>query len=167
MLLIVAFVILFGVGLAFGFYFSQVNSGEARLNNIAREIKSGGMTVRLDKWLWAARFFKTRSLASTAIKGGKVSVNNQHPKPGRELIVGDTLTIRQGQELKTIIVHALSAQRGPASVAQLLYEETAESIQTREKEKSLQQMAAAQRPRGEGRPTKKARRLIHRFVRSD
>ena len=124
------------------------------------------MTIRLDKWLWAARFFKTRSLASNAIKGGKVSLNKQNPKPGRELAVGDTLTIRQGQELKTIIIKMLADKRGPASVAQQLYEETTESIQAREKEGELRKLGAAQRPRGEGRPTKRARRLIHRFIRS-
>lgn len=125
------------------------------------------MTIRLDKWLWAARFFKTRSLANKNIKGGKITVNNQHPKTGRELSVGDTISIRQGHELKTVVVRALSSQRGPASAAQLLYEETEESIQTREKEKGLRQMATAQRPRGEGRPTKRSRRLIHRFTRED
>lgn len=123
--------------------------------------------VRLDKWLWAARFFKTRSLALTAINGGKVSVNGQHPKAGRELAVGDTLTIRQGQEIKTVTVQALAAQRGPAVAAQQLYEETLESIQQREKERELRQFSLAQRPRGEGRPTKRQRRQIHRFTRSD
>jgi ribosome-associated heat shock protein Hsp15 len=120
--------------------------------------------VRLDKWLWAARFFKTRSLALTAIKGGKVSVNGQHAKPGRELIIGDTLTIRQGQEIKTIIVQALAAQRGPAVVAQQLYAETPESIAQRQKERELRQYSSALRPRGKGRPTKRQRRQIHRFT---
>ena len=125
------------------------------------------MTVRLDKWLWAARFFKTRSLASDAIKGGKVTVNGFHKKPGHSLLVGDELIVRQSQELKTIIVCDLSIKRGPASVAQLLYEETIESQQRREKEKQLRQLSAAQRPRGDGRPTKRARRLIHRFTGPD
>lgn len=122
--------------------------------------------VRLDKWLWAARFFKTRSLAMTAIKGGKISVNGQHPKPGRELAIDDTLTIRQGQDIKTVIVQALAAQRGPAIIAQQLYEETQESVRRREKERELRQFSLAQRPRGEGRPTKRQRRQIHRFTRS-
>ena len=123
--------------------------------------------VRLDKWLWAARFFKTRSLASDAIKGGKVAVNGQRAKPGRELVVGDKIIVRQGYDEKTVTVRALSGQRGPTSVAQQLYEETAESIQTREKEKGLRQIAAVQRPRGEGRPTKRERRQIHRFTRNE
>ncbi len=125
------------------------------------------MTVRLDKWLWAARFFKTRSLACNAVKGGKISVNGKRTKPGYEVVVGDVLAIRQGYELKTIVVNDLSIRRGPASVAQQLYEETTESQQRREKERQLRQLSAAQRPRGEGRPTKRARRLIHRFTDPD
>ena len=125
------------------------------------------MTVRLDKWLWAARFFKTRSLACEAIKGGKIAVNGLRSKPGHSLLVGDELSVRQGHELKTIIVCDLSSQRGPASTAQLLYEETIDSQQRREKEKQLRQLGAAQRPRGEGRPTKRARRQIHRFTDSN
>lgn len=122
--------------------------------------------VRLDKWLWAARFFKTRSLAITAIKGGKITVNGQQAKPAREIMVGDLLTIRQGQDRKSVFVLALSAQRGPATVAQTLYEETAESVEQRNREKTLRQLAGIQRPRGEGRPTKRQRRQIHRFTRS-
>jgi len=122
--------------------------------------------VRLDKWLWAARFFKTRSLAVNAIKGGKISVNGQHAKPGREINIGTTLTIRQGFDVKTVIVLSLALQRGPASVAQQLYEESVESIEQRQKEKTLRTLSTAQRPRGEGRPTKRQRRQIHRFTRS-
>ena len=123
--------------------------------------------VRIDKWLWAARFFKTRSLASEAIKGGKVSVNNHRAKPSRDLELGDVLILRQGFDEKTVVVRALSAKRGPASVAQQLYQETKESIEKREKEKELRQLSAAQRPHGEGRPSKRERRLIHRFTRPD
>lgn len=122
------------------------------------------MTVRLDKWLWAARFYKTRSIACDAVKGGKVSVNGLRTKPGHGLLVGDELSVRQGHEQKIIIVHALADHRGPASVAQQLYEETPESQQRREKEKQLRQLSASQRPRGEGRPTKRARRQIHKFT---
>ncbi len=124
-------------------------------------------TVRIDKWLWAARFYKTRSLASEAIKGGKVFVNGQRSKPSRELDIGDQLVLRQGYEEKTVVVLALSGQRGPASVAQQLYRETPESIEKRDKEKELRRLAAVQRPLGEGRPTKRSRRQIHRFTRSE
>jgi ribosome-associated heat shock protein Hsp15 len=123
--------------------------------------------VRIDKWLWAARFYKTRSLASEAIKGGKVSVNHHRTKPSRELEVDDILILRQGYDEKTVIVQALSDKRGPASVAQQLYSETSDSIQKREKEKELRKLAAVQRPHGEGRPTKRSRRQIHRFTRSE
>jgi ribosome-associated heat shock protein Hsp15 len=120
--------------------------------------------IRLDKWLWAARFFKTRALATTAINGGKVSVNGARVKPSREVHLNDELHIRQGSSEKIVHVRGLSGRRGPAPQAQTLYEETAESIVAREKEKELHQLAAAQRPRGEGRPTKRERRQIHRFV---
>ncbi|MCF6336430.1 MAG: hypothetical protein L3J84_00555 [Gammaproteobacteria bacterium] len=123
--------------------------------------------TRIDKWLWAARFYKTRSLASEAIKGGKVSVNSHRAKPSREVGLGDTLVLRQGFDEKTIIVQALSGKRGPAVVAQQLYRETEDSIQKREKEKELRKLAAVQRPHGEGRPTKRSRRQIHRFTRSE
>jgi len=122
--------------------------------------------IRLDRWLWSARFFKTRSLAITAIKGGKVSVNDQHAKPAREITIGDTLTIRQGHDLKTVLVRALSSQRGPATIAQQLYEETGESIERRNREKQLRSFAGSHRDRGSGRPTKRQRRQIHRFIRS-
>lgn len=120
--------------------------------------------IRLDKWLWAARFFKTRALATAAINGGKVSVNGARVKPSREVHLNDELHIRQGSSEKTVHVRGLSEHRGPAPQAQALYEETPESIAAREKEKELHQLAAAQRPRGEGRPTKRERRQIHRFV---
>ncbi|MCF6256854.1 MAG: ribosome-associated heat shock protein Hsp15 [Gammaproteobacteria bacterium] len=128
---------------------------------------NGGKKIRIDKWLWAARFYKTRSLASEAIKGGKVSVNSHRAKPSREVELGDTLVLRQGFDEKTVIVQALSDKRGPATVAQQLYQETADSIQKREKEKELRKLAAVQRPHGEGRPTKRSRRQIHRFTRSE
>ena len=127
----------------------------------------GAQKVRVDKWLWAARFYKTRSLATEAIKGGKVSVNGNRAKPSREAEVGDVLILRQGDDIKTVSVLALSDKRGPATVAQLLYQETDESIAKREKEKELRKLAAVQMPHGEGRPTKKSRRMIHRFTRSE
>ncbi len=128
---------------------------------------NSGKKIRIDKWLWAARFYKTRSLASEAIKGGKVSVNSQRAKPSREVELGNTLVLRQGSDEKTVIVQALSDKRGPATVAQQLYQETADSLQKREKEKELRKLAAVQRPHGEGRPTKRSRRQIHRFTRSE
>lgn len=137
------------------------------MSNNSHHRKPTPVKIRIDKWLWAARFYKTRSLASTAIKGGKVAVNGQRAKPSRELEIGDTVTLRQGYDEKTVVVNALSGQRGPASQAQQLYQETSESLQKRDKEKELRQLAAVQRAHGEGRPTKRERRQIHRFTRSD
>lgn len=120
--------------------------------------------VRIDKWLWAARFFKTRSLATDAVSGGKVRLNQQRTKPAKEVHVGDRLMIRTGYVERGVIIRALSTQRRGAKEAVLLYEETPESIEQREQEVKLRRQAAALRPRGVGRPTKKERRLIHRFV---
>jgi len=125
------------------------------------------LKVRIVKWLWAARFYKTRSLASESIKGGKVSVNGNRAKASRYTEVGDTFVLRQGTDIKTVEVLALSDKRGPASVAQLLYRETEVSIAKREKEKEIRKLAAVQTPHGEGRPTKRSRRQIHRFTRSE
>ncbi|MEE4362243.1 MAG: S4 domain-containing protein [Pseudomonadales bacterium] len=90
--------------------------------------------IRLDKWLWAARFFRTRAKAKDAIVGGKVHCNGQRAKPAREIGIGDALQIRQGFDERSVIVQALAAQRGDATAAQALYEETAESIAAREAE---------------------------------
>ncbi len=120
--------------------------------------------VRLDKWLWAARFFKTRGLATEAIKGGKIELNGSRAKPSREIKVDDELQIRQGFDEKTVIVRDLSDRRGPAPVAQQLYEETADSIVQREKMAEQRRIANAHRDTGQGRPTKRERRQIHGFT---
>lgn len=120
--------------------------------------------VRLDKWLWAARFFKTRSLATEAINGGKVHLNSQRVKPAKEVHIGDKLIIRTGYIERTVIVQALSTQRRGADQAALLYEETLASTEQRENQAQLRRQEAALRPRGTGRPTKKERRHIQRFT---
>ena len=117
--------------------------------------------VRVDKWLWAARFFKTRSLAKTAIEGGKVRVNGQRPKVSKELVVGDTVDLRQGWDDRTVTVTALSDQRRGAPEAALLYRETDDSLDRRALRAAQRKQVAAGHP-GQ-RPTKKQRRLIHRF----
>ena len=120
--------------------------------------------VRIDKWLWAARFFKTRALAIEAIKGGKVSYSGARVKPSKEVQIGDELSIRQGFDLKTVVVTALSDKRGPASQAVLLYTETEESIQKRQQLKSQLLAQPGIREHGLGRPTKRERRKIIAFT---
>ena len=115
--------------------------------------------MRIDKWLWAARFYKTRTLAAEEIDKGRVQINGQDVKPARDVKAGDTLTLRQGPVLRVVVVKGLSMQRGAAPVAQLLYEETPESVANR-------QQAAEQRKLNNepadsiehGRPTKRDRR---------
>lgn len=118
-------------------------------------------SVRLDKWLWAARFFKTRSIAKDAIDGGKVHCDGVKGKASRAVTVGMSLKIRQGSHEKTVIVQGLSEKRGPATIAQELYQETAESIKNRET-LALQRQSM---PKTEGKPDKRQRRQIHRFKR--
>jgi ribosome-associated heat shock protein Hsp15 len=118
-------------------------------------------SLRIDKWLWAARFYKTRSLACDEVTKHRVQINGQDVKPAREVKVGDTLTVRQGNVTKTVIVKGISAARGPAPVAQLLYEETPESTALRAKLAELNRMAAEPAHSIEhGRPTKRDRRQI-------
>ena len=99
-------------------------------------------SLRLDKWLWAARFYKTRSLAADEVDKGRISVNGQVAKPSRELKAGDTLLIRQGSVQRTVVVCGVSALRGPASVAQLLYDETADSLLARSQAAEARRLAA-------------------------
>jgi ribosome-associated heat shock protein Hsp15 len=119
-------------------------------------------SVRLDKWLWAARFFKTRALAKAAIEGGKVHCAGERCKPSKEPKVGDELLIRQGFEERLVLVCALSSARRGACEAQLLYAETAESIVRREQAAALRK-AGALGMSTDGRPSKKQRRQIHQF----
>lgn len=123
---------------------------------------SSSNRLRIDKWLWAARFYKTRAVAKQAIEGGKVHCEGSRVKPSKEIETGMTIRLRQGFDDKTVIVKALSEKRQGAPQAQLLYEETGESIRQR-------QLMAEQRkaqPRlwpSDGKPNKRDRRLIHRF----
>jgi ribosome-associated heat shock protein Hsp15 len=119
--------------------------------------------VRLDKWLWAARFFKTRSLAKQAIEGGKVHYRGERCKVSREVEVGALLQIRQGWDEIEVEVRGLSEQRGPAPQARLLYEETPAGRERREKAAAERRALAAGQPVSPERPNKKQRRLIHRF----
>ena len=117
--------------------------------------------MRLDKWLWAARFYKTRSLATDEIGKGRVSVNAQSAKPSRELRVGDRIELRQGPVLRTLVVLALSEIRGPAPIAQALYAETEQSLALREKvARERRESAEPSLAIEQGRPTKRDRRQL-------
>jgi ribosome-associated heat shock protein Hsp15 len=137
---------------------------------IAVVVASGGLRepvsepVRIDKWLWAARFFKTRSLAAKAVDGGKVRVNGEGAKPSRAIKPGDELAIRVGELEWVVEVIALSLQRGPAAQAALLYAEREDSRERRQA--AMAQRKSQPHPAAvvKGRPTKKDRRLIHRFT---
>ena len=123
--------------------------------------------VRIDKWLWASRFYKTRSLASRAVNGGHVHVNGQRVKPARPVQEGDKLSIRRGTAEFEVEVMRLSGRRGPAVEAAKLYEETPESIQRREQ---ARQQRRLERPAGtapSGRPDKRDRRKIRKFLRKE
>ena len=124
--------------------------------------------MRIDKWLWAARFFKTRSMAAQAVSGGKVHVNGARVKPARAVLVGDEFRIRRGEVEFIVIVQGISGKRRPAKEAQLLYEETDASILQREEMRHKKRMDAAGKMYGPmKRPDKKARRQIRSFTRKD
>jgi ribosome-associated heat shock protein Hsp15 len=120
-------------------------------------------SVRLDKWLWAARFFKTRSVARDAVSGGKVHLNGTRAKPGRTLNIGDELRIQRGKGEYTITVVELSARRGPAAMAQTLYEESEENRILREQLAEKRKLEYQQHATRERRPDKRQRRRLVRF----
>ena len=119
---------------------------------------------RIDKWLWAARFFKTRSLAAESVAGGKVEVNGSRPKPSRIVRVGDHLSVRRGVYEWIVIVKGVAKNRGPASEAQLLYEETEESVRKRQTVSARLRLERPPEFNLPGRPSKKDRRAIQRFT---
>ena len=119
--------------------------------------------LRVDKWLWAARFFKTRSIAKTAIEGGKVHLDGQRVKVSREICVGEILMIKQGWDEKEVVVLGLSAQRGPAPIAQALYEETSASIEKREREAQARKAAGGAVARPSQKPGKHQRKALERL----
>jgi len=127
------------------------------------------LMVRIDKWLWAARFFKTRSMATEAVTGGKVHCNGQRVKPSRVVQVGDVLRIQRGAVEMMVAVMGVNDQRRPAKEAALLYQETAASLEAREKQREDRQLMRSihENARPAGRPSKRDRRMIRTFVRKD
>ena len=123
--------------------------------------------VRLDKWLWAARFYKTRAVAREMIEGGKVHYNGQRSKPSKVVELNAQLTLRQGNDKRTVVVKGITEQRRPATEAVSLYEETAESIEKREKVALARKLNALTMPHPDRRPDKKERRDLMRFKYGD
>ena len=119
--------------------------------------------IRIDKWLWAARFFKTRSLATDAVSGGKIKLNGAATKPARDVKAGDRLEVFNSDSRWEVVVQALSEKRGPATEARQLYEETAESIAAREAEQMRRKFTVEPAADIHGRPTKRDRRRLDRF----
>lgn len=123
--------------------------------------------VRIDKWLWAARFFKTRALASQAVVGGRVHLNGERVKPARAIKPDDELRITKGHDEFVVIVSALHDRRGPASLARTLYDETEASIEARQNAREQRRLMATIGPAlPERRPGKRDRRLIRKFIRN-
>ena len=116
--------------------------------------------VRLDKWLWAARFYKSRSLAKTAVEGGKVHLNDARVKAAKEIRVGDTLAITRGEAVQTVVVTGIAERRGSATVAATLYAETTESIDARESIRAQRRMERAGLTVPKRRPSKRDRRQL-------
>ena len=132
------------------------NGNKAASNELAR--------LRIDKWLWAARFYKTRSLAARAVEGGKVKLNDERAKPGKGVRPGDRLEVRSGELQWLVEVRAVSARRGPASEAAKLYAEDKESSSRREHMLLMRRAGPHPARDTHGRPTKRDRRMIHRFT---
>ena len=120
-------------------------------------------SMRIDKWLWAARFFKTRSLAAQAVSGGLVQVAEQRVKASRRLRRGETVHVRRGLQAWDVVVRGLREARRPAPEAQTLYEETPESVERRTSERARREQAQMRRARAQGRPTKRDRRALERW----
>jgi len=122
--------------------------------------RQGAGRVRIDKWLWAARFFKTRSLATEAVQGGRVHVEGARVKPAREVRLGETVDVSVGEVRFTVVVRGLADRRGPASQAALLYEETPASLERRERVREAHRLAPSPGAGAQGRPSKRDRRRI-------
>ncbi|EHD19832.1 MULTISPECIES: ribosome-associated heat shock protein Hsp15 [Brenneria] len=132
-----------------------------------KNTENSGDAIRLDKWLWAARFYKTRAIAREMVDGGKVHYNGQRSKPSKLVELNAAIKLRQGNDERTVIVCGLSGQRRSAAEAQALYQETAESIEKREKLALTRKMNALTMPHPDRRPDKKERRDLIKFKYSD
>lgn len=132
-------------------------------NDSENDKAAGASKVRIDRWLWAARFFKTRNLAHTAIKGGKVEINGANAKPASGVGPGDRLQITKSEQTFEVDVQAVSERRGPASEAETLYEETEASHERRAREADARRQTAQSTPTPRGRPDRRQRRALQDF----
>jgi len=128
-----------------------------------KQVNNENSSTRLDKWLWAARFYKTRAIAKQMIDGGKVFYNGQRSKSGKAVSIGDRIKIRQGFEEKEVIVVVLADRRQDATFAQTLYQETASSSETREKNALARKQGILLSPASDSKPDKKQRRKLREF----
>ncbi len=138
-----------------------------KMNDTIPSGQQAPLAVRIDKWLWVARFFKTRSLAAQAVSGGKVQVGGNRVKSSRVAQIGEVVRIRRGEIEYTITILALSSCRRPAAEARLLYEETAQSIQLRLESAAMRSLLNAGQSLPAKRPDKRDRRKIREFIRKD
>ena len=138
-----------------------------RADDVTRKDTSETTAPRLDRWLWAARFFKTRGIAAEAVAGGRVHLNDQRSKPAKPVRVGDVVSIQRREIATVVVVRALAEQRRSAPEAMQLYEETIESVTARERHVAERRVAAASRIERTGRPTKQARRESIRLRRGE
>ena len=141
---------------------ANTNKKNTNQNNLVAAAKDAN-NVRIDKWLWAARFCKTRAIARELVQSGKVQYNKQRSKSSKLVELGATIQIPVGFDLKTVIVKEVIGQRRSAKLAQLLYAETIESIALREKNAAARKLSIFHSPRPDGRPDKKQRRQIIQF----
>ena len=138
-----------------------------RADDVTRKDTSETSASRLDRWLWAARFFKTRGIAADAVAGGRVHLNDQRTKPAKPVRIGDVVSIQRREMATVVVVRALAEQRRPAPEAMELYEETIESVTARARHVAERRVAAASRIERTGRPTKQARRESIRLRRGE
>ena len=143
--------------------FAILNAPPSLKTSFAEEYRGEIVTVRIDKWLWAARFYKTRGLATEQVNGGHVQLNGEAVKPSKQIECGDELTILREQDRFVVTVTGLAEKRGSAVIAKALYEESRASVEAREKAREVRRLNATVGPKS--RPDKKARRQIIRFVR--
>jgi ribosome-associated heat shock protein Hsp15 len=142
---------------------TKINASQNHSSSKNKSAKQIDNDVRIDKWLWAARFCKTRAIARELVQSGKVQYNKQRSKPSKVVELGATIQVPAGFDHKTVIVKEVHGQRRGAPQAQLMYEETEESIALREKNAAARRLSIFHSPRPESRPDKKQRRQIIRF----